>query len=243
MKTFGYSTHMLGKWHLGFCNKKYTPEGRGFDSFEGRYIAIERSEKSHYREENKKRKEEVKPTKKEFVVINVEKDEVRKKSKMKSRRHKQKMPTFHLRFKRIRRRKRIDKRKKRRKPRNLILERPKEMDTKSIIPRVKTLLKSNQHLKKPMFLYLSFFTKSYSTFGEDVEVSKPKNIIEMDEAIGGIIDALKTYGQYNNTLIFFLSDNGAREILNQDLSSNFPVRYLYCIISKALNRGEDLKLG
>ena len=226
---------MLGKWHLGFCNKKYTPEGRGFDSFEGRYIAIERSEKNHYRQENKKRKEEVKPPKKEFVVINVEKDEVRKKSK--------KMPTFHLRFKRIRRRKRIDKRKKRRKPRNFIIERPKEMDTKSMIPRVKTLLKSNQHQKKPIFLYLSFFTKSYSTFGEDVEVSKPKNIFEMDEAIGGIIDALKTYGQYNNTQIFFLSDNGAREILNQDLSSNFPLRYLYCIISKALYRGEDLKLG
>ncbi|XP_025085301.1 arylsulfatase B-like [Pomacea canaliculata] len=41
LKNVGYSTHAIGKWHLGFCNWKYTPRFRGFDSFYGYYNADE----------------------------------------------------------------------------------------------------------------------------------------------------------------------------------------------------------
>jgi len=34
-KSAGYDTHAIGKWHLGFCDERYTPTFRGFDSFTG----------------------------------------------------------------------------------------------------------------------------------------------------------------------------------------------------------------
>ncbi|XP_022241171.1 arylsulfatase B-like [Limulus polyphemus] len=41
LKQLGYSTHVIGKWHLGYCNWSYTPTFRGFDSFFGFYLGAE----------------------------------------------------------------------------------------------------------------------------------------------------------------------------------------------------------
>ncbi|XP_076471143.1 arylsulfatase J-like [Babylonia areolata] len=37
MKEIGYRTHMVGKWHLGYCHWNLTPMFRGFESFFGLY--------------------------------------------------------------------------------------------------------------------------------------------------------------------------------------------------------------
>ncbi|XP_067670409.1 arylsulfatase B-like [Haliotis asinina] len=41
LKKLGYATHIIGKWHLGFCKWECTPTYRGFDTFLGYYVATE----------------------------------------------------------------------------------------------------------------------------------------------------------------------------------------------------------
>ena len=41
LKPLGYRTHALGKWDVGFMEKKCSPTYRGFDSFFGYYMACE----------------------------------------------------------------------------------------------------------------------------------------------------------------------------------------------------------
>uniref|UniRef100_A0AC35U1U8 Sulfatase domain-containing protein n=1 Tax=Rhabditophanes sp. KR3021 TaxID=114890 RepID=A0AC35U1U8_9BILA len=37
LKRLNYRSYIVGKWHLGYCNKMYLPTNRGFESFSGFY--------------------------------------------------------------------------------------------------------------------------------------------------------------------------------------------------------------
>jgi arylsulfatase A-like enzyme len=90
--------------------------------------------------------------------------------------------------------------------------------------------------ENPFFLYLAYNAPHYPVQPPDVWLKKVKarepNISEkrakivafiehMDHGIGQVIEALKTSGQYENTLIVFSSDNGG---LLQDAANNGPHR-------------------
>ena len=81
--------------------------------------------------------------------------------------------------------------------------------------------------KKPWFLYLAFnapHTPNQPTPEKYAEMSHIPNsqrrayaaeVSHMDDAIGDVMQALKESGQIDNTLVFFLSDNGGRDIDNE----------------------------
>ncbi|HEY5311496.1 MAG TPA: sulfatase-like hydrolase/transferase [Pirellulales bacterium] len=78
-----------------------------------------------------------------------------------------------------------------------------------------------RHQGSPWFLYLPFnaihgphdASEKYLQRFEKVEDRKSRNLLAilsaMDEAVGQVLDQLRKTGQENNTLVFFVSDNGA----------------------------------
>lgn len=86
--------------------------------------------------------------------------------------------------------------------------------------------------KDPFFLYLSFNAVHYPLQAPEEDIQRfdhnnpDRNIYlamlyRMDVAIGNIIKSLKENGVYDNTIIFFLSDNGGARAVSAD---NRPLR-------------------
>ena len=195
LKTVGYRTHMFGKWHLGFCNQKYTPLGRGFDTFKGCHVAIEKEDRKEFLEQKQKEKH------------------------LKFQRRYLSSKRNHRGFRKFKpSRKHQIKRKKSKKIR------PDSMSTNGYFEDIARILRANYYKNQPLFFYLSFFTKSYSIYGEDIHESRRRHITEMDQTVGKIVNELKKTNQYNNTIIFFTSDNGATDLRNGKKSPNFPLR-------------------
>ncbi|WP_216595867.1 sulfatase-like hydrolase/transferase [Flammeovirga sp. OC4] len=93
---------------------------------------------------------------------------------------------------------------------------------------------------KPFLLYLAYNAphqplqapketiQKYSHIENKYRRTYAAMIDEMDQGIGMVVEALKTAGKYDNTIIFFLSDNGGDRSIKPwqpvHYTSNFPYR-------------------
>lgn len=159
LKTAGYYTAIVGKWHLGHAEKKYWPQNRGFDYFYGNlvgevdYFTKERGGVIDWQRNGKFLKEEG------YITDLVGNEAV------------------HL----------IEK----------------------------------QNPSTPLFLYIAFLAphapyqaqQKYLDLYKDKIADKYRRayaamITNMDDQVGRIVQALKDKKMYDNTIIFFTSDNG-----------------------------------
>ena len=91
-------------------------------------------------------------------------------------------------------------------------------------------INKNHESNTPFFLFLSFNAPHTPMHAKDDVLEKfkdnPRQVYasmmwSMDEAIGNVVEALKEKNQYDNTIIYFLSDNGAA--MSND-ASPFPFK-------------------
>ena len=213
---------------MGFCSEAYTPLRRGFDTFDGRFVGeeeeeeqekIERRHKNHKTEKEKKTKREL----------------LKKNSKAKKKRQREK--------------KRRDKNKRKKTPRSLSKRDSggkrrrgaKRKDSKGdqgehrsdLYSRKAVQLIKSAATDQPLFVYLSLFTKSYprqvgrgvKSRQKQMEQFRRKNLQDLDRSVASVVHALKSSGRYANSVVIFISDNGAREWSDPSLPNhNAPLR-------------------
>lgn len=88
-----------------------------------------------------------------------------------------------------------------------------------------------RHKREPFFLYVAFGAPHAPLWAEPKRVARFAHIkdearrmfaavmSELDDAVGGVLQAVRKNGLENNTLIFFLSDNGASNGANGSLNT------------------------
>ncbi|KAK7075127.1 hypothetical protein SK128_003935 [Halocaridina rubra] len=178
LKKAGYSTHVVGKWHLGFCSWSYTPTYRSFDTFYGYYNGAE-DYFTHLRN-------------------CLHATDCNNCTSSEGEVH------FGLDL------------------RNNTTPDPNKEGIYSphlFASYVEDLLES-RNAKEPMFLYFPFqsvhaplmvpknYTKPYKYIHDHDRRVYLGMVSALDEAVGRVVQALKSTGHYNNSVIVFTTDNG-----------------------------------
>ena len=170
LKTKGYTTMAIGKWHLGL-GTAYHPNQRGFDEFYG-FLAGARS----------------------YFPSEKEDQPAHPRAMLRNRQH----TTF------------------------------EGYLTDALGDEAVSFIDRNK--ERPFFLYLSFNAVHTPMHAKEAHLEQfrdhPRQSLaamtwSMDENVGKLIDKLKTEGLYENTLLFFLSDNGGAA---NNQSSNEPLK-------------------
>ncbi|XP_076302382.1 arylsulfatase I isoform X2 [Lasioglossum baleicum] len=191
LREVGYRTHAVGKWHLGFYRKTYTPTFRGFETHFGYWNGLQ-----DY-----------------FTHITQEPSE--------------QFGDFRG----------FDMR------RNLSVawDTAGQYATDLFTNEAVRLIKEHD-ANQPMFLYLAHLAPHKGNQNQllrapDEEITKFTYIVDperriqaavvsrLDQSVGEVMDALRTRGMLENSIVLFMSDNGApTEGLLSNQGSNYPLR-------------------
>ena len=172
LKTEGYNTGLIGKWHLGDKTQNH-PLKNGFDYFWG-FISGARN---YFYDPNEKSRNSIRNVVENYSETNFE---------------------GYL--------------------------------TDVLADKAVSFIDKNNQSNTPFFLFLSFNAPHTPMQAKNEVLEKfkdnPRRVYasmmwSMDEAIGNVIDGLKENNQYDNTIIYFLSDNGAA--MSND-ASPFPFK-------------------
>ena len=172
LKTEGYNTGLIGKWHLGDKSQNH-PLKNGFDYFWG-FISGARN---YFYDPNEKSRNSIRNVVENYSETNFE---------------------GYL--------------------------------TDVLGNKAVNFIDKNHQSNTPFFLFLSFNAPHTPMHAKDDVLEKfkdnPRQVYasmmwSMDEAIGNVIEVLKENDQYDNTIIYFLSDNGAA--MSNDASA-FPFK-------------------
>jgi len=220
---YGYKTHAIGKWHLGWRTWRHTPIHRGFDSFFGFYFCAH----DHYqytcglgngnrnktaaenRTERRMKKYNKKLLKQGFSIRQPIPDNYWRNAKEKAKSEKY----FDLRENYFDENHRlVDKLRY-----DLQGQYSANVFTDAAIDKIKN------RGEDPFFMYLNYMNvhspyqapKHYQDrFTSHMKANKDRKayaamMSSMDEGIGNITKTLLAEGIYNNTILVFASDNGA----------------------------------
>nr|XP_031848880.1 arylsulfatase B-like [Nomia melanderi] len=191
LKGAGYKTHAVGKWHLGFHRKAYTPTYRGFDSHFGYWNGLQ----DYY--------------------THITQEPMGEFSNFRG---------FDMR-------------------RNLSVawDTSGQYSTDLFTNEAVRLIREHD-ANQPMFLYLAHLAPHKGNQNQllrapDEEIAKFAYIVDperriqaavvskLDQSVGDVMDALRTRGMLENSIVLFMSDNGApTEGFLSNQGSNYPLR-------------------
>ncbi|XP_018562986.1 arylsulfatase B-like isoform X2 [Anoplophora glabripennis] len=188
LKRNGYATHALGKWHLGFFKKEYTPTFRGFDSHYGYWQGLQ----DYF----------------DHTVHATYTSEVG-----------------------------YDMRK------NMSVDYSAKGKYSTTLFTEEAVRLIQQHdTNRPMFMYLSHLAPHSGNDNNplqapDEEIAKFSNIEDperriyaamvslLDQSVGNVITALREKHMLENSIVLFMSDNGAQpEGIHANHGSNYPFK-------------------